>query len=79
MNPIYGADRVERFLLGVVKKTPPELVAARIADVNGEPGAVFTFDGVTSAVVTIDVGADHKIRGIFWVVNPEKLSPETGI
>lgn len=74
LNPVYGADRVVKFLFGVAKKAPPYLSAARLADVNGEPGVVFAFNGVTAAVVTIDIAEDGKVRGIFWVVNPEKLA-----
>ncbi len=72
LNPIHGADRVQRFLFGVVKKAEPT-ISARVAEVNGEPGMVFSVDGAITAVVTIDVGEDEKIRGVYWVVNPEKL------
>lgn len=74
LNPIYGADRVVRFLLGVAKKAPRHLTSAHLADVNGEPGVVFTLDGATSAVITIDLDEEGQVRGIFWVVNPEKLN-----
>jgi RNA polymerase sigma-70 factor (ECF subfamily) len=79
LNPIYGADRVQRFLLGIAGKTPAHLRVGRVATVNGEPGVVFTAGGVTSAIVTIDIDENGRICGIFWVVNPEKLAVKFGI
>lgn len=79
LNPIFGADRVQRFLFGVAKKAPPEYGSVRFTQVNGEPGAVFALNAVSTGVVAIDIGEHEKIQGIYWVVNPEKLGIEPGI
>jgi RNA polymerase sigma-70 factor (ECF subfamily) len=71
-NPIYGSDRVARFLLGIMREAPAGLVL-RWLPVNGRPGLVGYFaDGRPQGVVTLDV-ADGSIRAVRIVVNPEKL------
>lgn len=72
LRPIYGADRVARFLSGILTKAPPDL-AVRQTRVNGRPGLVGYFgDGSPQSVVTIEVG-EGGITAIRLVVNPEKL------
>jgi RNA polymerase sigma-70 factor (ECF subfamily) len=36
LNPIYGADKVSRFMLGILKKTPEKLIP-RLVHINGPP------------------------------------------
>jgi RNA polymerase sigma-70 factor, ECF subfamily len=69
--PIYGPERVARFLLGVLRTVPPGF-SARPTRVNGGPGVVGYVDGHPTGVVALDV-ADDRIRGVRIVVNPEKL------
>ncbi len=72
LNPIHGADRVARFLFGILRKAPPGFVVRR-ASINGRPGLIGYFeDGRPQSVVTFDV-AEGSIRAIRLVVNPEKL------
>jgi RNA polymerase sigma-70 factor (ECF subfamily) len=72
LNPIHGADKVARFLFGILRKAPPGFVARR-ASINGRPGLIGYFeDGRPQSVVTFDV-AEGSIRAIRLVVNPEKL------
>ena len=72
LNPIHGADRVSRFLFGILRQAPPGLVVTR-ARVNGRPGLIGYFrDGRPQSVTTLDV-AEGRIRAIRLVVNPEKL------
>ncbi len=72
LNPIRGADKVARFLAGILGKVPPGFVARRTR-VNGRPGLVGYFgDGSPQSVATLEV-ADGNIRAIRLVVNPEKL------
>jgi RNA polymerase sigma-70 factor (ECF subfamily) len=72
LNPIHGADRVSRFLFGILRQAPPGLVIRR-ARVNGRPGIIGYFaDGRPQSVTTLEV-ADGRIRAIRIVVNPEKL------
>jgi len=72
-NPIYGVDKVTRLLLGLARKAPPGLSGGYPADVNGEPGFVFTLDGKVNAVLSLDLTEDSRIRTVFLVVNPDKL------
>jgi RNA polymerase sigma-70 factor, ECF subfamily len=69
--PIYGPERVARFLLGVLRTVPPGFFA-RLTQVNGGPGVVCYVDGAPRAWSPLDV-ADGRLRDIRIVVNPEKL------
>jgi RNA polymerase sigma-70 factor, ECF subfamily len=71
LNPIYGPEKVTRFLLGVLRKTPPTFVS-RLARVNGQPGIVGYVEGRPASVLTLDTESG-RIRAIRIVVNPEKL------
>lgn len=72
LNPIHGADKVARFLSGILRKVPPGF-AVRQTQVNGRSGLIGYFgDGSPQSVVTLDV-AEGNIRAIRLVVNPEKL------
>jgi RNA polymerase sigma-70 factor (ECF subfamily) len=73
-NPIYGVDKVKRLLLGLARKAPPGLAGGYPADVNGEPGFVFTLDGKINSVLTLDLDEDGRIRTVFFVMNPDKLN-----
>lgn len=70
LNPVYGADHVARFTLGVTKKEPliPEL-----ADINGAPGLVLrTPLGEVHSVVLLEI-EDGKVTAIYAIRNPDKL------
>jgi RNA polymerase sigma-70 factor (ECF subfamily) len=71
-NPIVGADRVARWMLGVIQKAPPGLTST-IETVNGLPGVVMRLDGALYGVASIEI-LDGRIQGIYIQVNPEKLS-----
>lgn len=75
LQPIEGADRVSRFVAGVVKKTGG-VPKARLAWVNGEPGALLYEGATLSYIVTISVDDEGRVRRIFYVANPEKLPRE---
>jgi RNA polymerase sigma-70 factor (ECF subfamily) len=73
LNPIRGAEKVARFLAGILDKVPPGFVVRRTR-VNGHPGLVGYFgDGSPHSVTTLEV-VDENIRAIHLVVNPEKLA-----
>jgi RNA polymerase sigma-70 factor (ECF subfamily) len=71
LNPIYGADKVARGLLGILRKLPPT-ATSRLVLVNGHLGIVSYLNGVPLAVVSLAV-ADDQIQEIDLVVNPDKL------
>jgi RNA polymerase sigma-70 factor, ECF subfamily len=70
-QPIHGADRVARFLLGLVKKAPPDY-KYRLARVNGRPGIINYAWGRVFSVIVLDI-ADGRIQSMYSVVNPDKL------
>jgi RNA polymerase sigma-70 factor, ECF subfamily len=70
LNPVRGADRSARFVLGVMSKQSG--VEARLQSVNGRTGLVFRRDGIVFAVVSLNVQGG-RICDIWLVVNPDKL------
>jgi RNA polymerase sigma-70 factor (ECF subfamily) len=70
--PIRGADRVARFFVGVVKKSPAD-AEVRHVRVNGRPGLVVLEGGRVATVVTLDI-ADGRVAACFVVRNPDKLT-----
>ena len=73
LNTIYGADRIARFFAGIAKKGATRGVTAAPANVNGSPGALLSYKGKPSSVVTIRLDESGQIDRVFLVTNPEKL------
>jgi RNA polymerase sigma-70 factor, ECF subfamily len=71
-NPIYGPDRVARFLFGARRKFMPDRVVTRVVQMNGQPGIVAYLDGRPFGALTIDV-MGGRIFNIYIVRNPDKL------
>ena len=71
LNPIFGAERIIRFLIGAARKEPdlvPDLV-----DINGQPGVVFrTSAGEPHTVMLLEF-EDGRISALYSVRNPDKL------
>ncbi|MFE6995849.1 sigma-70 family RNA polymerase sigma factor [Microbacterium sp. NPDC057659] len=76
LNPIFGADKVRRFFLGVTEKAiahdPEHPFSVAILDANGEPAIALTHSGRTD-VLALEFDAEGRIRGIRQVCNPDKL------
>ncbi|HJP65857.1 MAG TPA: RNA polymerase sigma-70 factor [Actinomycetota bacterium] len=70
-RPIFGADKVARFLVGVAKDLPLD-VTSEIATVNGSAGLVMHRNGSPYGVITADT-AGESVLSIYMVFNPEKL------
>jgi len=70
-RPIEGADRVGRFLLGVMAKGLAEAQVAQV-DVNGAPGFALYHDGELVTVVSVTV-AGGKVARLDLVRAPAKL------
>ena len=73
VNPIYGAEKIVRLMLGLVRKYQTELQGGYISMINGQPGFVFTLREQVSSVLTLDLDEDDRIQAIYFVANPEKL------
>ena len=73
LNPIVGADRVVRFLIGIAPKIPA--LSVQFADVNGMVGAILLDAGRPYSVMAFDVTAEGRIANLYIVSNPDKLPP----
>src|SRR5262249_28237963 len=74
LNPIFGADKCARFLLGIERKffTAGQR-SLRPIEVNGAPGIAIDVDGQLDSIATIAV-ENGLIAAIYIVRNPEKLA-----
>src|SRR6516225_5893816 len=73
LNPIFGRDKVLRFLDGVSRKNPGlAALAVRAATVNGLPG--FVLRGEDGAIDTVAFETrEGSITAIYITRNPDKL------
>ena len=75
LNPIFGSDKVERFIFGLARKRSkaeafPSIVAMEI---NGRPGLVIALNGKIDS--TLDIETDgERIVALYLVRNPDKLA-----
>lgn len=79
-RPITGADKVARFLIGILDKSRPAEIVAELASVNGELGVVTwlrppgTDELVLNGVVRVELAPDGRAAQVQLFVNPEKLT-----
>jgi RNA polymerase sigma-70 factor (ECF subfamily) len=74
LRPIQGRSKVARLISNVTAKLPSDLVV-RYRTVNGDPSAVIFSDDSPFAVMVLDLDPeDDRVRGIYGVTNPDKLS-----
>ena len=72
-QPLAGRERVLRLLGGLFRRGRTIGAYARLAWVNGQPGAVsYDADGRVINVMALDI-ADGTVQAIRSVVNPDKL------
>ena len=70
--PIYGADKVTRFLEAIIQRGAPEAVTTAM-DLNGSPAVVVRVAGSAVAAMLLDAG-EGRIARVFLVANPDKLA-----
>ena len=70
-NPIYGADRIARLMLGLASKTTQEF-AVRLVGINGQVGIVVYAGDHPDSVLTLAVSGG-RITAVHNVRNPDKL------
>ena len=70
--PIYGADKVTRFLEAIIQRGAPEAVTSAM-DLNGSPAVVVRVAGSAVAAMLLDAG-EGRIARVFLVANPDKLA-----
>ena len=73
-RPVHGRERITRLLLGFgtwLERLGGEEM--RLAEVNGQPGAVFLgHDGQAVLVVSLDI-AEGLVQAFRAITNPDKL------
>lgn len=72
-NPICGAERVARFVLGSRDKLIPKDIVQRLVEINGQPGLVAYHEARVYGILTADI-SDGRIRNFYIIRNPEKLA-----
>lgn len=71
LNPIYGCDKIVRFLTGVTRKFPMAAMRTERVVINGLPGfVIWTDDGPETMSFAVE---NDKIVGVYAVRNPDKL------
>jgi RNA polymerase sigma-70 factor (ECF subfamily) len=71
LRPIVGADRIARFLKGVLRK---ELgISFTEERVSGQPGVVARIDGVTVLVMSLNLDDAGLIDRLWVMMHPQKL------
>ena len=70
--PLAGADRISRFFVGLFKKALPHWTIGQCR-VNGAPGRAVYLGNKLETVMAIDI-ADGRIKRLYLIRNPEKLS-----
>jgi RNA polymerase sigma-70 factor, ECF subfamily len=73
LNPIYGADKIARFAIGVaIKFGPAEGFAIEPTEINGTPGFILrTREGLHSTL-TLEIDGT-RILAVYLMRNPDKL------
>jgi RNA polymerase sigma-70 factor, ECF subfamily len=72
-QPVLGAARVARFLVGLARQVHRAGLQLRPAEVNGQPGAVaLDADGRLISVLSLDI-AGGQVQTVRSIVNPDKL------
>jgi RNA polymerase sigma-70 factor, ECF subfamily len=73
-RPVHGRDKIVRFLqVAATRGQRLGVAGMRLAEINGQPGALFLDpDGVPVVAVSLDI-ADGQVQTLHAVSNPEKL------
>lgn len=72
LRPVSGADKVARWMIGVLNRPDVTDLTIRLVELNGEP-AIVAYDGDTpDAVGFVELG-DAGITELYLLGNPDKL------
>src|SRR5690606_5181500 len=72
LRPIFGADKIARFFLGVQRRFPPVSPEVHVLSLNGRPGVVIFSEGRPHSAFTFEWSGE-RISAIYAIRNPEKL------
>ena len=73
LRPIFGSDKVGRWLLGVLAKSTPGVSRTEFGMVNGRPATLVYVDDELDTVGTFEC-ADGLVTGLYLIRNPSKLA-----
>jgi RNA polymerase sigma-70 factor, ECF subfamily len=74
LKPIFGTDKVQRLVLGLIRKSTAVAGAELMAvDINGRPGLVIGVDGRIHSVLDIETDGT-RVTSVYLVRNPDKLA-----
>ncbi|WP_042378925.1 RNA polymerase sigma-70 factor [Streptacidiphilus melanogenes] len=73
LRPLHGADKVSRWILGILERYMPQDLGAHPVDVNGRFGLLLTTAGVPDDVITVELDEAGLITEVRLVRNPDKL------
>jgi RNA polymerase sigma-70 factor (ECF subfamily) len=75
LRPVQGREMVARVIVAGFSRSIGESVSIRYRSVNGDPSALVFADGSPYVVLVLDLGPEcDRVRGIYAVTNPDKLS-----
>ncbi|HET6988737.1 MAG TPA: RNA polymerase sigma factor SigJ [Kribbella sp.] len=74
LEPVHGGATVAQYFTGLPILSHGRTLLERT--VNGQPGLVIEYEGVTETVIAFDIARD-RITNIWAIRNPEKLRPWT--
>lgn len=72
LKPIFGADKVARFWLGIMKQAPKNTIP-QFLQLNGRPAILILIDGTPYSTIQIHI-EEGKIKQVFSQLNPHKIS-----
>jgi RNA polymerase sigma-70 factor (ECF subfamily) len=70
-RPVYGANRVARFAIGIARKEP--IAWVELVDVNGQPGFLFLSKSGRVMTAAVLEETDGLISAVYAIRNPQKL------
>jgi RNA polymerase sigma-70 factor (ECF subfamily) len=74
LRPIYGADKVTRFIVGLARKFAARASGDALSvDINGRPGLLLLIDGAIYATLSIECDGE-RITALYAIRNPDKLA-----
>lgn len=74
LNPIYGADKIARFMAGLARKFYTNATFdAEMIEMNGRPGMMLHADHQLFGAFTIETDGE-RITAVYALRNPDKLS-----
>jgi len=74
LKPIFGTDKVQRLILGLMRKSMPSGTATLAPlEINGRPGLVVSVDGAIYSALDIETDGE-RIVAVYLLRNPEKLA-----